>query len=80
MIVWSAVLVVVGGALSVGAAIWLLVGLSPANRRYGTAALRNRGLGNMLFDQRKMLVLLVIGSSLQLVGAVLALGAAIDAS
>jgi hypothetical protein len=80
MIVWSAIFVVVGGILSVGATVWLIVGLKPTNPRYGTAALQNKGLSRLLDDQRKMLFVLALGASLQLVGAILALWAAIDST
>ena len=65
MIVWSAILIALGGAVTVGATLWLVFGLNPSKARYNTAALRNRGLENMLVEQRRILFALTVGSAIQ---------------
>jgi len=73
---WAAM---VGGAISVTAAVWLLVGFSPNNPRYSNdgplypGMQRSLAVPQLLKDQRGVAALVVTGSSIQLLGAVFAL-------
>lgn len=66
-----------GCAVSVVAAVWLLVGFNPDNPKYVDDGMlypgpqRSRVLPQLLKDQRGVAALVVLGASVQLAGAVL---------
>lgn len=68
-----------GCALSINAAVWLLVGFSPNNPKYSNdgplypGMQRSLALPQLMKDQRGVAALVVIGASIQMVGAVLSL-------
>lgn len=72
-------LAMAGCAVSAGAAVWLLIGFSPDSPRYVDdgmlypGAQRSQVLPRLLKDQRWVAALVVLGASLQLLGAVLAI-------
>lgn len=69
----------VGCVLSVAAAVWLLVGFSPNNPRYVNdgpvfpGEQESKVLPQLLKDQRGVAAVVVLGASVQLTGAVLAI-------
>ncbi|WP_087874113.1 hypothetical protein [Arthrobacter globiformis] len=71
-------LAVAGCGVSAVAAVWLLLGFKPNNPRYVDDGMlypgvqRSQVVPNLLRDQRWAAALVVLGSSLQLMGAVLA--------
>jgi hypothetical protein len=71
-------LAVAGCAVSAAGAVWLLLGFKPDNPRYLDDGMlypgvqRSQVVPNLLKDQRWVAALVVLGSALQLLGAVFA--------
>lgn len=79
MAVWALILAVIGTALGLGAALWLLLGSDPSAQRYRDDGPlypgRQRSLVGPIIvrEQRRIAALVTAGSAFQLAGAVLAL-------
>lgn len=77
--VTSIVCSVVGAAVSISAAVWLLVGFNPMSEKYsrvvggGYSQSRPVGLQQLLRDQSRAAGLTALGGMLQLVGIILSL-------
>jgi hypothetical protein len=78
----SLVVACVGCAVSLGAAVWLLLGFQPSNPKYRDDGPLYPGrqvslvVPRLLQDQCRASALVVVGATLQLFGAILAVAAA----
>lgn len=85
VVVWAAIVAVVGALMSAAGGAWLFFGFKAGNPRYRYddtnlrfGPQRAEALTNLLHDQQKVTGLVFTGGAVQLVGTVLALVAAMQ--